>query len=449
MTCSRNKSLREWPCMSVSTYLALSIAAISFLFALPVSAQTTENIPGDPSSAYDQAITVPPDPKATTRYDMPDIPKGWVNWTMYDGKWFSYKIGFVPILDYDAFWQDPASIQQVGRQDDQWDIRSFRVSVGGKLKFKLPLKYFVSAEYKGLDRPPGAAGWGTTDVSLAAPLGKEKYGTITVGKVKETFSYEMVGDSANLPQLERLLTAFFTSRNVGVKYNNALFHQRMTISGGWFNDWWSKGRPYDGSSNHFSGRLTAVPVYAMDGAEYLHLGFTTRWIGATDGNLRFRAKPESNVTNDYLDTGNFSGKSATEFGAEALANFGPFSILGEYTDALTDAPSSGNPSFYGYYVTGSWVITGEHRPYDRSVGYARRIIPQHRYGAWELVGRVGRVDLSDKSIHGGILNIYSMNLSWWANRRLRVTVGGGRYDLNQFGLYGTTNQFHGRIQWVY
>ena len=60
-------------------------------------------------------------------------------------------------------------------------------------------------------------------------------------------------------------------------------------------------------------------------------------------------------------------------------------------------------NFYGTYLTGSWVITGEHRPYDPSVGYARRIIPEHRYGAWEIVGRIGRVDLTNIASQGGAL----------------------------------------------
>jgi hypothetical protein len=31
---------------------------------------------------------------------------------------------------------------------------------------------------------------------------------MTIGKTKETFSYELVGDSANLPQMERVLNPF-------------------------------------------------------------------------------------------------------------------------------------------------------------------------------------------------------------------------------------------------
>jgi phosphate-selective porin OprO/OprP len=138
-----------------------------------------------------------------------------------------------------------------------------------------------------------------------------------------------------------------------------------------------------------------------------------------------------------------------EYGFEALLNIGPASLLGEYIDMPTNAPLVGNPNFHGYYLTGSYVLTGEHRPYDRNVGYARRIIPLRPRGAWELVGRVGRVDLTDKAVHGGTMNLYSMNLTWWANRRLRISAMYGSYDEDQLGITGNTQQFHARIQWVF
>lgn len=436
------------PASSARLNLVLSMLCILAL-SFPGHAQSVQNIPSDPSTSYDQAITVPPSPDKTTKYVAPDVPKGWINWTAYDGKYLSYKLSFVALFDYTAFWQDSNSLAQVGHQRDQWDIRSFRVSIGGKVGYNLPIKYLLSTEYKGLDRPPGAKGWGSTDIYIATALGRPKYGTITFGKTKETLSYEMVGDAANLPHMERLLSPFFTSRNVGVKYFNSIANNRMSVSGGWFNDWWSKGNPYDGSSNHFTARITALPVMSNDGSSYLHLGFAVRHYGATDGTLQLTDKIESNVSSNYLDTGKFIGRSANNYGFEGLANSGPVSFLAEYIYTTTDAPTVGNPTFYGTYLTGSWVITGEHRPYDPSVAYARRVIPQRRFGAWELVGRIGRVDLTDKTIQGGAFNSYSGNVTWWPNRRYRVTAGYGRYDLSRYGLLGTTNQFHGRIQWIY
>jgi len=47
----------------------------------------------------------------------------------------------------------------------------------------------------------------------------------------------MVGDAANLPQHERLLSPFFVSRNVGVQLSNSVLDGRATWAVGVYNDW--------------------------------------------------------------------------------------------------------------------------------------------------------------------------------------------------------------------
>ena len=39
--------------------------------------------------------------------------------------------------------------------------------------------------------------------------------------------------------------------------------------------------------------------------------------------------------------------------------------------------------------------------YDRTVGYARRVMPTGRWGAPEIVARYSNVDLDDDAVHGG------------------------------------------------
>ena len=73
------------------------------------------------------------------------------------------------------------------------------------------------------------------DVALTIPLWKEA--RIVLGKQKEPFVYEMVGDAANLPQQERILSPFFVSRNVGIRYLDNYLSDRMSFSLGIYNDW--------------------------------------------------------------------------------------------------------------------------------------------------------------------------------------------------------------------
>ncbi len=126
-----------------------------------------------------------------------------------------------------------------------------------------------------------------------------------------------------------------------------------------------------------------------------------RYNGADAGKMRFRGRPESNVTDYYVDTGNFAAKYANELAFESLYDRGSFSVLTEYVKAWVASPQSGNPSFSGSYIVGSYVLTGEPRPYDKLVGYARRVIPKSRWGAVEVVGRFGYLDIDDTLVKGG------------------------------------------------
>jgi hypothetical protein len=57
-----------------------------------------------------------------------------------------------------------------------------------------------------------------------------------------------------------------------------------------------------------------------------------------------------------------------------------YSILTEYTRASVRATSLHHPSFYGFYVTASYMTNGQVRPYDRRVGYPGRPPITHPWG---------------------------------------------------------------------
>ncbi len=259
----------------------------------------------------------------------------------------------------------------------------------------------------------------------------------------------MVGDAANLPHVERLMSPFFVSRNVGLRLDRTAAAERMTLSLGVFNDWWTSGVPYDESGTSVAARVTGLPWIDKSGRRFLHLASAFRHVGADYGKLRYKGRPESNVTDNYVDTGDIAASHANHYGLEALWNEGPFSLTAEYDEAHVASPQTGDPRFRGYYVTGAWVVTGEHRPYDRKVGYARRVMPAGNWGAVELFGRYGIVDLDDKTVRGGYLTKWYGGVNWWANRRIRISVGYSRATLDRLDKTGHTNQYFTRLQWVY
>jgi phosphate-selective porin len=390
----------------------------------------------------------PPAPIPATGFVMPDLPDPWKNYTSYDGRLFSTAFSVVPLVDYNAFVQDSESKAQVGEQNDEWDLRTLRLMLRGQTKFPHRVDYLVSLEVKGQDHVQGdASKFGFTDFEFSTSVGK--LGRLKFGKIKEPFVYEMVGDAANLQEQERALNPFFASRGIGFRLTKPFANDNMSWSVGWFNDWWVADQTFEESGDNIAARLTGLPYWAEEGASYLHLAVDARFVGADEGTLQFRGRPESNVTSYYVDSGKLEADHARELALESAWGRGPFFVTSEYARAWVDAPVSGDPGFWGAYLVVSYVLTGEHRPYDKTVAYARRILPQRKLGAWEIVGRYSHVDIEDALVDGGVFDRWTAGINWWATRRWKHGFDYGHITLDRAGLVGITHAFHTRFQWVY
>ena len=87
--------------------------------------------------------------------------------------------------------------------------------------------------------------------------------------------------------------------------------------------------------------------------------------------------------------------------------------------------------------------------YDRTVGYARRVMPEGTWGAPELVARLSREDLDDGAVQGGSFDKTYFGVNWWATRRWKLGLGWGHTLLDRFDSTGTTDSLQLRLQWVY
>jgi phosphate-selective porin OprO/OprP len=134
-----------------------------------------------------------------------------------------------------------------------------------------------------------------------------------------------------------------------------------------------------------------------------------------------------------VTTGAMANASAAQvYSAEAAAGDGPFFVQGEYLHFNIDR-RLGLPTlqFAGWYVQGSWTLTGESRAYNPNTGSYGTIIPMHPFaintyywGAWELAGRYSVIDLNDRlgfkdGIAGGDQSVYTVGLNWYVNRNIR------------------------------
>ena len=185
----------------------------------------------------------------------------------------------------------------------------------------------------------------------------------------------------------------------------------------------------------------------------LHLGAAgERREPDSSGEVRYRAGPESHLTSVYLvNTGKIDAVDNTlTMGLEAALVEGPFSLQGEYIQARVQR-DGGMPelNFDGWYIFGSWLLTGESRPYSVSDGAFDRIIPRGEGGAWELALRYSTIDLNDRDILGGEANSTTLGLNWYVNPRIRFMTNYIRVESEREGVSDDPDIFQLRSQLVF
>ena len=266
-------------------------------------------------------------------------------------------------------------------------------------------------------------------------------GHIRLGHMKEPFSLEELTGFSDKTFMEKSspTEAFAPGRNLGVMLHDTVAHKRMTwaVGGFWqtgsFNDLENpEDRIESATGFNVTTRVTALPRWSEDGGKLLHLGasFThqLRERVKDDSTVQFRARPESHLTSDRLvDTGELSADYVNMINPEFAMSFGSFSLQGESFHAFVDADAGGVGKFWGFYLYGSYFITGEHRSYNRSGGVFSEITPVHDFslagggwGAWELGFRYSYIDLNDGKIRGGKENNFSVGVNGYLNPNARI-----------------------------
>ncbi len=266
-------------------------------------------------------------------------------------------------------------------------------------------------------------------------------GQITLGHMKESFSLEKLTSSTNLTFMERALPseAFAPGRNVGINHQISLLNQQMTwgvgafLNTGSFSD---VGDSLDQLSEangwNITTRVTGLLWYEDKGKKLLHLGlsYTHKFRSMENMGSEFRSRPESRLTNVRLvNTGEFSTKGEDIINPEVAVVAGPFSLQGEYFHLFADSDKTDDPRFWGFYLYGSYFITGEHRNYDRSTGIFSGIKPENDFhffgGGWgslEVALRFSYVDLNGGSIRGGKEYDLTAGLNWYLNENARFML---------------------------
>ena len=300
-------------------------------------------------------------------------------------------------------------------------------------------------------------------------------GTVRGGhiKVPQGLEGDVASSSKAMTFMERseYTDAFYENFATGVWASNNYFNQHAT--------WEAAAYRQDNETNGnngvdfgdgkwaFTGRMTALPFYSEDGSCFMHLGASATYRKAEDpdpgvsgpATVTFRARPElrdgigdfgSTVngvtlpgnTSRIISTGAIACDSATVIGTEFWYNRGPFSVLAEWgfaqmNDASVGGVKQGALAYNGGYIQAGYILTGEHRTYDRRFG---RIATNYLdgpttpfwltrrddgswtsgTGAWEIAARYNYLNLNDGAVQGGVANSVNVGVNWYLNKNLKV-----------------------------
>jgi len=284
---------------------------------------------------------------------------------------------------------------------------------------------------------------------------------ITLGNFKEPFSLEELVSARFITFMERALpNVFAPSRNLGVAADiNGRFggsdggwSAHLGVFGEGIDDsgFDSDSQREDDEGAAVTGRLTVAPIATND--RLVHLGGAASYRDTGDDtDIRLRQRFEAHIADRRLvDTGTVDGvDSLLRTGAEAAIAWGPFSLQGEYLRAELSRPDRPDTAFSGYYVYGSWFLTGESRAaaYSTSSGKFGRLRPLSPIGtgigAWELAARFSQLDLTDRGISGGEEDNLTVALNWYPRGNLRLSANyvqvldltGGPHDGDEPGAF--------------
>lgn len=299
---------------------------------------------------------------------------------------------------------------------DRFLVRSARIGLGIRFNEEWSFKsaYEIGGVYKITDQgitKKGTFRKGFKDLFLRY----EGWGLadLRFGHFKAPFGLDELNSSNNIAFVERALptSTYSPSRRLGINLEHNRHHYTASAM------------LFDAAINGAGGRgvaarLTFSPILSSDSVLHFGAAAAIEW---PRNDLEFSAEPESNVSaTKFVKTGNLTHvKRVDRVGFEVAWRYRAALVQGEWTHvAVSRNHSSQDVDFGGWYVQGSWMLTGETREYKNGIFKG---IPLNRpNGAWELAVRYSHLDLNDGPIQGGRENNITLGINYYANRYMRI-----------------------------
>lgn len=331
---------------------------------------------------------------------------------------------------------------------------------------------------------PGGEGDGTVNQMFVSYVGIPNW-HFSVGALEPSMGFEGTTSSGSLifverPEIDNIMSEVFggsdSRRGIEIGYAKTdtfwagdNFAVTAVFSGARTGQAFGHGNGGDEQSQAFvrvSQRVWSNgPSNWQFGATIGKVLYSGSPVGGGVQAINLQDRPQVRVDGTRLvSTGNIAAKTADMMAFDMGLNIENFFVGGEWAqftvdrqcgtvtavgNALCATPSSviDHPTFSGWYVEGSWIITGESRAYtatsltNETGGWGIPVpsrpfsLDADSWGAWELVARYSTVDLNWRptqtaittgtnqrlaGVLGGQQNIFDIGVNWYLNRNVRM-----------------------------
>ncbi len=259
--------------------------------------------------------------------------------------------------------------------------------------------------------------------------------SVTIGQRKAPFSLSTLTSSKYITFIERSApTDLFTSESIGIggrspgiTLENA--SKKHTLAGGFYlmrqrseseTDSIVERKIDDGWG--VTGRATWLPV-SVSGKQLVHTGAAFGYKHYPNKRVnRFRVRPGVSEGDRIVDSDraiaadNFWGMNL-----EAATIWGPFAASAEYYYGDFDGTGiTGNTDLEGFYVQGSYFLTGENRRYKNGAFSSVKVkdpVGGGGWGGWEVGLRYSSTDLG-AGIGADSGDVLTAALNWYVNNNM-------------------------------
>ncbi|MEZ6032486.1 MAG: porin [Planctomycetaceae bacterium] len=337
----------------------------------------------------------------------------------------------------DAGWfqQSANSTAQLGDLHDNAGFRRARLASVGKVAEDV--SYMLEMDFAFAGRPTFMDLW----VTFAKVPG---LGNVRVGQYRMPFGMDELTSVKELTFLERPSTQpMGPFRQVGVGFFDTTADENITWAAAAFRSGTNQFANSFGDDGYgLASRITAVAAEDKHADFLIHTGLGYCLIADPNNQFRYINNPEYvgpttgpaatlAITDPgtpaglggippFTNTGFFAANNANLFNGELAATWGSWHAQSELRFNVLNLNSGGTAVFPSFYAQTGYILTGEHRPYNKPNAVLGRVKPTNAVGkggagAWEVAARFSTVDLNSAGINGGATQDITYGLNWYLN----------------------------------